>query len=81
MTALAATELAPLGIRINGVYPGLIDTPMIAANGPERLAQIREGLPMKRGGTPEEVAEVVLFLASDAASYVSGAEIKVGGGL
>lgn len=81
MTALAATELAPLGIRVNGVYPGLIDTPMITANGPERLAQIREGLPMKRGGTPEEVAEVVLFLASDAASYVSGAEIKVGGGL
>lgn len=79
MTAFAATELAPLGIRVNGIYPGLIDTPMIAANGPERLAQIERTLPMKRRGAPEEVAAVVLFLASDEASYVSGAEIKVTG--
>jgi 3alpha(or 20beta)-hydroxysteroid dehydrogenase len=79
MTALAAVELAPLGIRVNGVYPGLIDTPMIAENGPARLAQYEQTLPMKRRGSPEEVAAVVLFLASDAASYVSGAEIKVSG--
>jgi 3alpha(or 20beta)-hydroxysteroid dehydrogenase len=81
MTALAATELAPLGIRVNGIYPGPIDTPMLAENGPERWSEIKQALPMRRAGTPEEVAEVVLFLASDAASYVSGAEIKVGGGL
>jgi 3alpha(or 20beta)-hydroxysteroid dehydrogenase len=81
MTALAATELAPLGIRVNGIYPGLIDTPMLAENGPERLSEIKQALPMRRAGTPEEVAEVVLFLASDAASYISGAEIKVSGGL
>jgi 3alpha(or 20beta)-hydroxysteroid dehydrogenase len=81
MTALAAAELASLGIRVNGVYPGLIDTPMIAANGPERLAQYDQTLPMRRRGAPEEVAAVVLFLASDAASYISGAEIKVSGGL
>lgn len=79
MTGLAATELAPLGIRVNGIYPGLIDTPMIAQNGAERLAEIKHTLPMRRAGTSEEVAEVVLFLASDAASYVSGAEIKVSG--
>jgi 3alpha(or 20beta)-hydroxysteroid dehydrogenase len=79
MTALAATELAPLGIRVNGVYPGTIDTPMLAEVTPEQLAHIKQLLPMKRSGTPEEVAEVVLFLASDAASYVSGAEIKVSG--
>jgi 3alpha(or 20beta)-hydroxysteroid dehydrogenase len=81
MTALAAVELAPLGIRVNGVYPGLIDTPMIAENGPERLARYEQALPMKRHGAPDEVAAVVLFLASDAASYVSGAEVKVSGGL
>jgi len=81
MTGLAATELAPLGIRVNGIYPGLIDTPMIAQNGAERLAEIKHTLPMRRAGTSEEVAEVVLFLASDAASYVSGAEIKVSGAL
>jgi 3alpha(or 20beta)-hydroxysteroid dehydrogenase len=80
MTALAAIELAPLGIRVNGIYPGLIDTPMIAENGAERLSEIKQTLPMRRAGTPEEVAEVALFLASDAASYVSGAEIKVSGG-
>jgi 3alpha(or 20beta)-hydroxysteroid dehydrogenase len=79
MTALAATELAPLGIRVNGVYPGTIDTPMLTEVTPEQLAHIKQLLPMKRSGTPEEVAEVVLFLASDAASYVSGAEIKVSG--
>ena len=81
MTALAAVELAPLGIRVNGVYPGLIDTPMIVENAPERLEQYEQTLPMKRRGAADEVAAVVLFLASDAASYVSGAEIKVSGGL
>jgi 3alpha(or 20beta)-hydroxysteroid dehydrogenase len=81
MTAVAAKELAHLRIRVNGVYPGMIDTPMLDENGPEKNAQFREMLPMGRAGLPAEVAEIVLFLASDAASYVSGAEVKVTGGL
>jgi 3alpha(or 20beta)-hydroxysteroid dehydrogenase len=80
MTALAATELAPLGIRVNGVYPGLIDTPMLNENDPARLGAIAQMIPMRRLGTPDEVAQVVLFLASDEASYIAGAEVKVGGG-
>jgi 3alpha(or 20beta)-hydroxysteroid dehydrogenase len=81
MTAVAAKELAHFGIRVNGVYPGMIDTPMIAENGPELNAQFMQLLPMGRAGLPREVAEIVLFLASDAASYVAGAEVKVTGGL
>src|SRR5579859_140138 len=80
MTALAASELAPLGIRVNGVFPGMIDTPMIQANGPDRLAGMARMIPMGRFGAPDEVAQVVVFLASDEASYIAGAEVKVGGG-
>jgi 3alpha(or 20beta)-hydroxysteroid dehydrogenase len=81
MTALAASELAPLGIRVNGVFPGMIDTPMIQSNSPEVLAGIAQMIPMARFGDPAEVAQLVLFLASDEASYLAGAEVKVGGGL
>jgi 3alpha(or 20beta)-hydroxysteroid dehydrogenase len=80
MTALAASELAPLGIRVNGVFPGMIDTPMLQTNGPDRLAGMAQMIPMGRFGAPDEVAQVVVFLASDEASYIAGAEIKVGGG-
>lgn len=69
-------EVAGEGIRVNCVSPGPIDTEIHAAG---RLDAIRDGLPMKREGTPEEVANVVMFLASDAASYVSGANIDVAG--
>jgi len=81
MSRLAATELAPLGIRVNAVFPGIIDTPMITANNPERLQARTTMIPMQRLGRSEEVAQLVLFLASDAASYITGAEVIVGGGI
>ena len=80
MTRLAATELAPLGIRVNGIFPGMIDTPMLGENDPAKLEAYAKSVPLGRAGTPEEVAQLVLFLASDASSYISGAEIAITGG-
>jgi 3alpha(or 20beta)-hydroxysteroid dehydrogenase len=81
MTKLAASELAPLGIRVNSIHPGIIDTPMLGENTPERLKLYDSMIPMGRLGTPDEVAQLVLFLASEASSYVTGAEITVDGGI
>jgi len=69
-------EVAGEGIRVNCVSPGPIATEIHA---PGRLAAIRDSLPMKREGTPEEVAATVMFLVSDAASYIAGANIDVAG--
>ena len=74
-------EVAAEGIRVNAVNPGLIDTELHAAAGmPDRVARGTAGVPMGRGGTAEEVAEAVLWLLSDAAGYVTGARLPVGGG-
>ncbi|MBK5263991.1 MAG: SDR family oxidoreductase [Alphaproteobacteria bacterium] len=81
MSKLAASELAPLGIRVNSIHPGIIDTPMLGENTPERLKFYEDMIPMKRMGTPAEVARLVLFLASDDASYITGAEVTVDGGI
>jgi 3alpha(or 20beta)-hydroxysteroid dehydrogenase len=81
MSQLAAVDYAPLGIRVNAIYPGMIDTPMLAENNPEQLAMYKNMIPLKRMGRPEEVAQLVLFLASDLSSYMSGAEIGIDGGL
>jgi NAD(P)-dependent dehydrogenase (short-subunit alcohol dehydrogenase family) len=72
-----ALEVAREGIRVNCVHPGLIETEM---NGPERLARIGPTIPIGRHAQPEEVADAVLYLLSDRASYVTGAELTVSGG-
>jgi NAD(P)-dependent dehydrogenase (short-subunit alcohol dehydrogenase family) len=82
LTKTAALEYAQQGIRINGVCPGLIQTPMTASalRDPALQAQIT-ARPMGRVGNPEEVAEVVVWLCSDAASFVTGHTMTVDGGM
>jgi len=80
MSLYAAAELAARKIRVNVIFPGTMDTPMAHANTPERLARMVQGIPLGRMGQPDEVAQVVGFLASEASSYVTGAEIRVDGG-
>jgi len=80
LTVSTARELAPLGIRVNAISPGTILTDALAAEGDEALDALRRTLPMGRIGEPGEAAETVLWLLSDAASYVSGAVIPVAGG-
>jgi 3alpha(or 20beta)-hydroxysteroid dehydrogenase len=80
LTHVAATEYGPRGIRVNVVHPGFIETPM-TANAPDAMREAQLALtPLERFGDPEEVARVVVFLLSDAAAYVTGAEIPVDGG-
>jgi NAD(P)-dependent dehydrogenase (short-subunit alcohol dehydrogenase family) len=74
-------EVAAEGIRVNAVRPGLIQTEIHATNGdPERPERLRPTVPMQRIGTPEEVANAILWLASDEASYLTGAILDVSGG-
>ncbi|MGG5808068.1 SDR family oxidoreductase [Falsiroseomonas sp. CW058] len=81
MVAGLSKELAAEGIRVNAVAPGMVDTAIHAATGdPARVGRIVPQVPMRRMGTPEEIAEAVLWLLSDAASYVTGAVVPVGGG-
>jgi NAD(P)-dependent dehydrogenase (short-subunit alcohol dehydrogenase family) len=76
-----AREVGSEGIRVNAVAPGLIDTEIHAMNGaPDRLERLNPTIPMKRPGSPAEVAEGVLWLLSDAASYVTGTILEIGGG-
>lgn len=76
-----AREVADEGIRVNAVAPGLIETGLHAANGePGRLERLSPSIPMKRPGTAEEVANAVLWLLSEEASYVTGSILEAGGG-
>lgn len=79
MTKSAAAELTPAGIRVNSVHPGLIDTSMLQAFG-ELRTEIAERIPMGRTAQADEVARLVLFLASDESSYCSGHEFIIDGG-
>jgi 3alpha(or 20beta)-hydroxysteroid dehydrogenase len=80
LTHVAATELGPRGIRVNIIHPGFIETPMTASAPDAMRAAQLELTPLERVGQPDEVAEITAFLLSDAAAYISGAEIPVDGG-
>lgn len=76
-----AKEVANEGIRVNAVRPGLIYSDIHASYGdPERVDRLKDGVPMRRGGTPEEVAQAILWLLSDAASYTIASFVEVSGG-
>jgi NAD(P)-dependent dehydrogenase (short-subunit alcohol dehydrogenase family) len=81
MTVGLARELGPEGVRVNGVRPGLIDTEIHASGGkPDRAARLGATTPLGRAGTAQEVAEAIVWLLGDAASYVNGAIVDVTGG-
>ncbi len=82
MTEALAAELAPLNIRVNGIAPGMIETPMIdvVKSDPKTLEAMLQRVPLKRVGRPEEVSELVVFLASGSSSYMTGAVVVIDGG-
>jgi 3alpha(or 20beta)-hydroxysteroid dehydrogenase len=80
MTKAAALELAPFHIRVNSVHPGPIDTDMIKIRSHAANVQRAQQIPLKRLGTKEEVAGVVLFLLSDESIYMTGSELAIDGG-
>ncbi len=81
LTRAAAKELGRYGITVNAVCPGLFDTELTHANAtPERLRTLVQNFPVPRLGTPEEVADLICFVASNAAGYINGASIDINGG-
>ncbi|MBW0101240.1 SDR family NAD(P)-dependent oxidoreductase [Pseudonocardia sp. KRD291] len=83
LTRATALELGPLGIRVNSVHPGVISTSMIATDDPavrSRIAAITDRQPLARPGTADEVARMILFLASEDSAYCTGAQFVVDGG-
>jgi NAD(P)-dependent dehydrogenase (short-subunit alcohol dehydrogenase family) len=86
LTKATALELAPLGVRVNSVHPGYIDTPMVAdaihraENGNEMKQMIIAAHAMGRLGVPREIADGILFLASDESSFMTGSELVIDGG-
>ena len=78
----AALELADEGIRVNAVRPALIDTEMHASGGePDRVKRLQTKIPLQRPGTVQEVAEAIVWLATDKSSFVTGSFIDASGGL
>lgn len=80
LTRSLAQELAPSGIRVNCVAPGVIDTDMVQVLGSDTLSELADDTPVGRLGTPEDIAALVSFLASDAASFITGQVITSDGG-
>ncbi len=81
LTIGLSREVAEEGIRVNAVRPGFIYTEMHASGGePNRVDRVKESVPMKRGGTTEEVANAVLWLLSDEASFITGTFVDIAGG-
>lgn len=80
-TKSIALELGSRNIRCNAIAPGFIETEMTGALNEETVKQWRESIPLKRGGTPEDVANCVVFLASDLSAYITGQTINVDGGM
>jgi NAD(P)-dependent dehydrogenase (short-subunit alcohol dehydrogenase family) len=82
ITKSAALEAAAFGVRVNAVAPGPTDTAMLdrLTGSPERKAAFYAAVPLKRGGTPEEIANAIVFVASDKASFITGQIIRVNGG-
>lgn len=81
MTIGLSKEIAEEGIRVNAVRPGMIHTAIHSKAGePNRIERLKEAIPMKRGGQPEEVAHAILWLLSDEASYVTGTFVDIAGG-
>lgn len=81
MTLGLAQEMAREGVRVNAVRPGIIETGIHAKGGqPDRVARIAPNIPMARPGSAEEVAEAILWLCSDASSYITGSFIDIAGG-
>jgi 3-oxoacyl-[acyl-carrier protein] reductase len=81
LTKSVAKELGSRNIRCNAIAPGFIETEMTEALSDEVRAEWVKGIPLKRGGSPEDVANAVLYLASDLSTYVSGQTICVDGGM
>jgi 3-oxoacyl-[acyl-carrier protein] reductase len=80
-TKSVALELGSRGIRSNAIAPGFIETEMTAVLDEKMVQTWRDAIPLKRGGTPEDVADCAVFLASDMATYISGQVIQVDGGM
>ena len=82
LTKSAALEAAPFGVRVNAVAPGPTETAMLdrLAGAPDRKAALLTSVPLKRGAKPEEIADAIVFVASDRASFITGQVIRVNGG-
>jgi 3alpha(or 20beta)-hydroxysteroid dehydrogenase len=84
MSKVAAKELAQFGVRVNSLHPGQIDTDMNTRQReqtPELIEKLIRGIPLRRIGTPEEVADAIVYLASDESVYMTGSELVIDGGV